>query len=244
MRARSLANLCSCLLALSLAGCLSEGSERSGAISGGEGEGEGEGEPPGGNGNDDGKDDGKDDGNDDGKDEGKGDGRGDGDRGGDGNGGDESKPECGNGEKEPGEACDGADFGDLTCVAMGHYGGDLGCAHCKAIETECTEPPPDERPECGNGVKEPGEACDLEDFGGLTCVALGYDEGTLKCTDECEVKAKACSAKAANCGNGQLDPGETCDGGVGELTCEELGFEGGTLRCDRLYCFLDTKNCE
>jgi len=48
----------------------------------------------------------------------------------------------------------------------------------------------------------------------------------------------------ASCGNGQVDPGEQCDGSVSKkVTCTSLGFMGGTVACDS-YCKYDTAKCE
>ncbi len=45
------------------------------------------------------------------------------------------------------------------------------------------------------------------------------------------------------CGNGELDPGEPCDGELStETSCESLGYYGGTLACSR-HCELDTRDC-
>jgi cysteine-rich repeat protein len=65
---------------------------------------------------------------------------------------------------------------------------------------------------CGNGVKEPGEACDGADLGGQTCVDLGYvAPAGLACTG-CALDGSGC---AAVCGNGTVEPGEDCDDGNG-----------------------------
>ncbi len=45
------------------------------------------------------------------------------------------------------------------------------------------------------------------------------------------------------CGNGVLEPPETCDGtDFGGMTCQELGYEGGALSCTS-ECTLDTSGC-
>ena len=44
-------------------------------------------------------------------------------------------PECGNGVQEFGEGCDGADFGDQSCVGLGFIGGALDCGvDCQDID--------------------------------------------------------------------------------------------------------------
>lgn len=49
------------------------------------------------------------------------------------------------------------------------------------------------------------------------------------------------------CGNGKVESGEQCDGGVGERQCKDLGFAGGTLDCHRKghpsACRFDTSGC-
>ena len=62
---------------------------------------------------------------------------------------------------------------------------------------------------CGNGVIDAGEECDSDDLGAQTCEGLGFDGGTLTCTDACVLDTAGCSA----CGDGELDPGEACDDG-------------------------------
>ena len=50
----------------------------------------------------------------------------------------------------------------------------------------------DPGPNCGNGSIDPGETCDGNDFGGVSCADLGYDSGTLSCTN-CAVSTATCS---------------------------------------------------
>ncbi|MFH0832534.1 MAG: PGF-pre-PGF domain-containing protein, partial [Candidatus Aenigmatarchaeota archaeon] len=47
---------------------------------------------------------------------------------------------------------------------------------------------------CGNNVKESGEDCDGTDLAGKTCVALGYDSGTLACSN-CKFDSTNCKTK-------------------------------------------------
>src|SRR4051812_23373404 len=47
-------------------------------------------------------------------------------------------PRCGDGRRDAGEACDGADLGD-TCESRGYTGGELACtAGCTLDESGCT----------------------------------------------------------------------------------------------------------
>jgi hypothetical protein len=46
------------------------------------------------------------------------------------------------------------------------------------------------------------------------------------------------------CGNGVIDPGESCDGtDLDGATCESLGEGTGTLSCDPVTCTFDTSMC-
>lgn len=50
---------------------------------------------------------------------------------------------CGNGVKETGESCDGADLGGQTCTGLGFSGGALSCnANCTYNTSACTGAPP------------------------------------------------------------------------------------------------------
>lgn len=52
-------------------------------------------------------------------------------------------PSCGNGIREAGEGCDGADFGGETCITLGFVGGDLACnPGCTFDTSDCISPPP------------------------------------------------------------------------------------------------------
>ena len=60
----------------------------------------------------------------------------------------------------------------------------------------------DPGPDCGNGALDPGETCDGNNFGGVTCVDLGFDQGALTCTN-CAVSTASCM-NAPQPGLGQL----------------------------------------
>lgn len=46
---------------------------------------------------------------------------------------------------------------------------------------------------CGNDIKEGGEQCDGADFGGTSCITLGYTTGALACAPACEIDSSDCS---------------------------------------------------
>jgi len=66
--------------------------------------------------------------------------------------------------------------------------------------------------QCGNGVRETGEACDGTDLGGFNCTTLGFKAGTLACDATCRLDSSGCVAQSV-CGNGILEAGEECDNG-------------------------------
>ena len=93
---------------------------------------------------------------------------------------------CGNGVIDVGEACDGMNFGGLTCESLGFAGGALACnASCNIVANGCSS--------CGNGIVNAGEQCDGVDFQGVTCGSLGYPQGTLTCTPSCSFDVSGCS---------------------------------------------------
>ncbi|MFW6067480.1 MAG: DUF4215 domain-containing protein [Myxococcota bacterium] len=124
------------------------------------------------------------------------------------------EPECGNGIIEEGEQCDDGNTepGD-------------GCdENCQIEEPE---------PECGNGVVEGDETCDGDcptscDDGNPcttdtmegspeTCDVVCINEPITECADDDGCCPSGCDATtdsdcSSECGNGVIEPGETCDG--------------------------------
>lgn len=134
--------------------------------------------------------------------------------------------QCGNGERETGEACDGADLGGFTCASIGYASGALSCnAACLFDVTQCVA-----MPVCGNGIVEGAEEC---------------DDGP----QNSDTAPEACrtSCKRAYCGDGVIDIFEDCEKGnkflEGLASCIDLGYSGGTLRCDPEYCEFDDERC-
>jgi hypothetical protein len=72
-------------------------------------------------------------------------------------------------------------------------------------------------PGCGNGVVEPGEACDGADLMGYTCLSLGFTSGALACASGCVFDTSGCSAEI--CGNLMDDDGDGLYD-CGDLDCD------------------------
>jgi len=151
-----------------------------------------------------------------------------------------AEPDCGNGNLDLGEACDGSNLDGLSCTGLGFPGGSLSCdAFCNfdtsgcnpascgdgicgldrfgneetadSCSVDCTPPVTD----CGNNVIENPEVCDGTNFGGLTCLDFGFEVvGELTCGFDDE--GNPCSQITLEqclplCGNFELDLGETCE---------------------------------
>lgn len=94
---------------------------------------------------------------------------------------------CGDGRRDPGEACDGFDFGGATCRDLGYYAGTPVCrADCGVMQaTGCTG-------YCGDGAIAEAEECDGLDQAGATCRDHGYAGGALGCDASCRRTFEAC----------------------------------------------------
>ncbi len=99
---------------------------------------------------------------------------------------------CGNGKKEIGEQCDGADLGGESCQSLGYVNGALAClaGSCRLDATDCNN---DVTHTCGNGIREAGEECDGDDLGDWSCLNQGFGGGTLSCVD-CKVDVSGCDS--------------------------------------------------
>jgi len=148
---------------------------------------------------------------------------------------------CGDEFLDPGEACDGAELGGVTCESLGYYRteGQVRCtAGCQLDTSDCG------LARCGDEAIQgtEGEQCEGTNLGGASCVTLGYATGTLTCDELCRFDLTACVADA-DCGNGELQEGEQCDTtNFGAQTCETLGYHGGNLTCTGA-CQLDLSDC-
>lgn len=116
---------------------------------------------------------------------------------------------CGDGFRDPGEDCDGAELDGQSCQSLGYYRlvGTLRCApDCTFDTSECGG-------RCGDGVVDAaeGETCDGTALNGATCQSLGFVEGgELACGADCRHDWSAC---LATCGNGYREGDESCDDG-------------------------------
>lgn len=96
---------------------------------------------------------------------------------------------------------------------------------------------------CGDGLVTQHEDCDGDNLLGLTCERIGYEGGTMVCSNNCTFDVSDCYGKV--CGNGEIDEREQCDGtNLGNQTCDSLGYGDGELECTE-YCHFDIfYNCE
>ena len=150
---------------------------------------------------------------------------------------------CGDEIIDVGEDCDTTNLGGQSCMDRGYYSGTLTCNEdCTFNSTDCTN-----SGSCGDGViqTENGEVCDTDEFAGETCVALGYNGGTLTCTASCEFDISACE-ETGMCGDGELqsDYEECEESSLFGATCESLGYYGGTLACVNETCVYNLTDCE
>lgn len=115
---------------------------------------------------------------------------------------------CGNGIANPGEDCDGSDFGGATCESVVQRGGTLACnADCTFEVTGCDETM------CGNGIVEPGEECDGNDVAGATCESAGFSGGAVTCDANCRLDVGACCNNFCDAANTSVcveDTVQTC----------------------------------
>jgi len=155
------------------------------------------------------------------------------------------EPHCVNQVKdadEQGVDCGGADC--VQCTVEDHCTN--GVKDQDEEDVDCGGEDCAECIECGNNQVERGETCDGNDFGSITeCGDLpGFvsGTGTLTCDlQTCHFDTSQCIKVPAVCGNGIVEEGEQCEGGVGAKTCEYFGFDNGSLSC--VKCMYNTSQC-
>ena len=90
---------------------------------------------------------------------------------------------------------------------------------------------------CRTGYTRCGKRCVDTETSVKHCGKCGH------ACDEAEVCVAGDCTPVATCGNGQIEPGEECDGNNhGGETCITMGFAGGTLTCTS-DCQFDTTDC-
>ncbi len=137
--------------------------------------------------------------------------------------GDACESGCGNGVRDGGEVCDGADLGGATCTSLGFDSGTLACtAACQFNTTNCRD--------CGNGMRETGEQCDGADLGGATCASQQCTGGTPTCTASCTVSYASCSGCPICDHDGGCESGEVCTG------CPDDCVSGSGASCGNGVC--------
>jgi hypothetical protein len=139
---------------------------------------------------------------------------------------------------DAGEVCDGMNgLSDCTTVLGVGFSGALGCSPlCLAVDTSACVLMADS---CGNMAVDAPELCDGS-VGAESCETLGFEGGELACGANCTWDVSDCH----RCGDGELNPGEPCDGAaLGATTCSTLGFVGGELGC-LADCTFDTSGCD
>ncbi len=159
---------------------------------------------------------------------------------------------CGDGIIQPGETCDGQNWGPVTgCSDFDNFtGGTLSCdpVTCHFNTDQCTGG--NETGYCGDGVINTGETCDGSNWGNITgCADFdSFTDGSLTCDGTCHFNTSLCELPPGPyCGDGTIDPGEQCEvgGNWGAITgCTDFdNFTGGSLSCDLTTCLFNTSQC-
>lgn len=81
---------------------------------------------------------------------------------------------------------------------------------------------------CGDGEiqQASGEVCDGAEFGGASCVTLGFDGGDLRCDPGCQLDDSGCTVDQGVCGDNVIGGSEVCDGtALGGTACGQLTYE-------------------
>lgn len=151
-----------------------------------------------------------------------------------------SPPVCGDSIVQAGELCDGTNLWDNDCTTVDDaFGsGTLSClADCSGWDTSACMA----AGSCGDGVADDGETCDGPDLDGQDCASIGegFADGTLACMPGCDGWDTSGCTNRVGCGNGIIDPGETCDppsscptwcGDDDQCTADSM--QGDALSCD------------
>ena len=154
------------------------------------------------------------------------------------------KPLCGNGLIDPGEDCDGSNFGIInsSCVSYSRFftSGALSCnSNCKLDTFGCQE-----APKCGNNIIDPGETCDGNlNFTDTNCKSYSpnFIDGNIFCN--------SCQIKTSSCKTNESSATVTCrsrgDCGFDEACTDNSDCESGFClnnKCTKSSCDDSVKN--
>ena len=98
------------------------------------------------------------------------------------------------------------DAGGVTADSVTFNGAAAKVSYCRAPDgqggwTQCEQTfgaaNVESAAQCGDGVVQPGEACDGADLGGKTCADLGFAGGALACTAQCVHDTAGCDSGSA-----------------------------------------------
>ncbi len=123
-----------------------------------------------------------------------------------------------------------------ACTALGFVSGTAFCrSNCASFDTStCSN--------CGDGIRQAPESCDMGDLNGAMCTTLGmgFNAGTLSCFPSCTYNTTMCTRCGDNIRNGP----EQCDGSdLAGASCASRGYTGGgTLSCSAA-CAYNTSAC-
>jgi hypothetical protein len=93
---------------------------------------------------------------------------------------------CGDGIRNNGEACDGADLGGQTCVSLHFYGQTPGTTGL-TCNSQCSLDTRGCFGYCGDGIVNGPEECDgAPTSSPVLCSQFGYDRGVVGCTASCK----------------------------------------------------------
>lgn len=145
--------------------------------------------------------------------------------------------------------------GTLTCLPAPFCGFNAaGCYHCGNLNVEGPEICDDGindggygncgadclsvGPYCGDGTTNGPETCDGTDLAGADCTSFGYaaagDPGDVICAADCsELLDLTCGS---TCGNGVVEPDESCDRNAPTVPGDCSSATGGTLTQGAIAC--------
>ena len=133
---------------------------------------------------------------------------------------------------DPGEECDGIHLGGATCQSEGFDSGTIACSPVCTLDTSAC---------CNDQAYSQCQGGNVHWFD--SCDGLGAIKETCGGGETCVNTSPTTAICSEDCGNGQVDFGEDCDGGVGGVSCEDLGYDGGVLDCTN-SCTYDESSCE